>query len=76
MAEPPNAPLCSPRTGLVLRDMGGKIIYGEPGFPRATTIYFDIAMPANADPSKTTVYVALGKGAVSLTPALTAACLR
>jgi hypothetical protein len=74
VTEPPGAYLCSPRTSLILRDATGKIIYGLAGQPRANTVYFDLAMPANADLSRTTVYVALGQAALSLNPVATAAC--
>jgi hypothetical protein len=74
VTEPAGATLCSPYTSLILRDAAGKIIYGMSGVPRGTLVSFDLAMPGTADTGKTTVYVALGRGAVSLDQAAAAAC--
>jgi hypothetical protein len=74
VTEPDRAALCWPHTGLIVRDVAGKIIYGQSGVPQGGLVSFDLAMPARADLGKVTVYVALGQVGLSLDPVSTAAC--
>ncbi|BCY13241.1 hypothetical protein L3i22_083290 [Actinoplanes sp. L3-i22] len=76
VTDPSGAGLCAPAATLILRNKSGKIIYGMNGRITADQfVEFTLALPKATDRSKTTVQIALGQPALSLTPVATAACL-
>lgn len=75
VTEPVGVGLCEPQASLIVRDTSGKIIYGQQGSPQAGRVSFDLTMPPGADPSRISVFVALGQpGLNAFDPVSSAAC--